>query len=135
MHLKDRFRTLSATVVEIFITRFELATAELHDLVLRVVLLLAVVTACVMAVFATVMFFGLTIVLAVPDGYRWIPALVCCLAFAATAVAAGFTLRRMARELPAPFAGTRDVLRRDVAAIRPAPAASPAESGESSPAP
>ncbi|HVU39283.1 MAG TPA: phage holin family protein [Opitutales bacterium] len=119
MKLQLRFRALGASLVDVFTSRVDLAAAELEDLFLRAGHMLVLVVASSLAAAFALMFLGLAAVVAVPEPYRWIPALGCGWFFGAFALTCAWTLRRHLRDMPAPFAGTRDVLHRDAGALRP----------------
>jgi uncharacterized membrane protein YqjE len=119
MHLKQRFRVFLAALVDAFTSRLDLAAAELEDLLLRLGGLIAFVVAGALLACFTLLFLGLTVMLAVPENYRWLAALLFTLFFAGSTAGCVWYLRKSLREMPAPFASTRDVLRRDAAALRP----------------
>lgn len=119
MQLKQRFRVFLAVLVDAFTSRVDLAAAEFEDLVLRLGGLIALIVGGALLVCCTLLFLGLTVMMAVPENYRWLAALVSTLFFGSSALGCLWFLRKSLREMPAPFASTRDVLRRDAAALRP----------------
>lgn len=119
MQLKQRFRVFLAVLVDAFTSRVDLVAAEFEDLVLRLGGLITLVVACTLLACFTLLFLGLTVMMAVPENYRWLAALLFTLFFGSSAVGCLWYLRKSLREMPAPFASTRDVLRRDAAALRP----------------
>ncbi len=119
MNLKQRLRMFLAVLVDTFTSRVELASAELEDLLLRLGGLLALMQVCILLACTALLFLGLTVILAVPENYRWIPALTFTVLFGCSAAFSVWRLRKTLREMPAPFGSTRDVLRRDAAALRP----------------
>jgi uncharacterized membrane protein YqjE len=119
MPLHQQLRGFLATLADAFTSRVDLASAEFEDLILRLGAALALFVAGMLLAVAALLFLGLAVILAVPDAYRWIPALAFMVFFALGALACGLWLRKSLREMPAPFASTRDVLHRDVEALRP----------------
>ena len=122
-----RLRAVLTTVVDGFSTRFDLAAVELEDLLARLGVMVGLILAGALAAGFALFFLSWAIVEAMPPGHRWIAALALALLYGTGAGFAYKCLRRALREMPTPFATTRDVLRRDIASLRPVePAASPA---------
>jgi len=124
--MMQRLRAVIATFVDGFSTRFDLASVELEDLLARLGVMVALILAGALAAGFALFFLSWAIVEAMPQNHRWMAALALALLYGAGAFFAYKHLRRALREMPAPFATTRDVLRRDIAALRPIePSASP----------
>ena len=114
----QRLRAVFATLAEGISSRFDLASVELEDLLARLGVIVVLILVVCLAAGSAILFLGLAIVFMIPPGLRWIVALVFALAFGGGAAWAWAALRAALRAMPAPFATTRDVLRRDAAALR-----------------
>jgi uncharacterized membrane protein YqjE len=117
--MMQRLRSVLVTLVDGFSTRFDLASVELEDLLARLGVMVGLILAGSLAAGFALFFLSWAIVEAVPQNHRWIAALALALLYGAGAGFACKYLRRALREMPAPFATTRSVLRRDIAALRP----------------
>jgi uncharacterized membrane protein YqjE len=114
----QRLRAVFATLAEGISSRFDLASVELEDLLARLGVILALILMVGLTAGSAILFLALAIVFVIPPGVRWIVALVFFLTFSGGAAWAWTQLRAAIRAMPAPFATTRDVLRRDAAALR-----------------
>jgi uncharacterized membrane protein YqjE len=123
--MMHRLRVVLATLVDGISTRFDLAAVELEDLLGRLGVMLVFILAGLLAAGFALMFFSWAIIFAVPEGGRWIAASLLALLYAAGAGFCYHRLRIALRAMPAPFATTRDVLRRDISALRPAEPTTP----------
>jgi uncharacterized membrane protein YqjE len=117
--MMPRLRAVLATLVDGFSSRFDLASIELEDLLVRLGFIVALLVAGSLAAGFSLFFLSWVFVEVMPQGYHWIAALVLALLYGAGAGYAYTRLRQILREMPPPFATTRDVLRRDIAALRP----------------
>jgi len=107
------------SLIGVFTSRMELAMTELEDLLLRLAAMLTLLLAATLFIALALLFLGLAIVWATPEPYRWIPALGLMALFGLGGAFCAIWLHRNLRDMPSPFAGTRDVLHRDASALRP----------------
>jgi uncharacterized membrane protein YqjE len=114
----NRLRAVLATLVDGMSSRFDLASVELEDLIVRVGLMAALMLVAALAAAFALVFVSLAIVLIVPAGWQWLTSLIMAVLYGSGAAWAVVRLRREVHEMPAPFATTRDVLRRDAASLR-----------------
>jgi uncharacterized membrane protein YqjE len=117
--MMQRLRSVLATLVDGFSTRFDLASVELEDLLARLGVMVGLILAGSLAAGFALFFLSWSIVEAMAQPHRWIAALALALLYGVGAGFAWKCLRQALREMPAPFAATRNVLRRDIAALRP----------------
>jgi len=122
MSFTERIHAIASSLIGVFTSRVDLVAAEFEDLYLRLGSLLTRLLAAAFLIALALFFLGATIILAVPEPYRWIPAVGLAGLFGAAAWASVATLRRSLREMPPPFSSTRDVLHRDAAACGLSPA-------------
>jgi uncharacterized membrane protein YqjE len=115
----QRLRAVLATLVDGISTRFDLASVELEDLLARLGVIVALILAGALSAGFSLFFLSWAIVESMPQGTRWLAAFALALLYAGGSWYAYERLRQCVREMPKPFATTREVLRRDIAALRP----------------
>ncbi|MGA2053109.1 MAG: phage holin family protein [Opitutales bacterium] len=114
-----RLRAVFATLVDGFSTRFDLASVEFEDLLARLGVIVALILAGALSAGFALFFLSWAIVEFMPQGDRWLAAFALALLYAGGSWYAYERLCRCLRQMPKPFATTREVLRRDLAALRP----------------